>query len=351
MSVTRLDAWKALKAHSKEASSAHLVDLLQDAKRSKAMMAEHSGIVLDYSRQNAAETTQLLVNLAEECGLKKSIKAMVSGKHINVTEDRAVLHTALRAPVSEKNVVDGQDVTSDVHAVLKQIKSFSNKFRSGQWTGATGKALTDVVAIGIGGSYLGPEFVAEALRCEKKAAKAAAGRRLRFLANVDPIDVGRAFDGLDPETTLVIVISKTFTTAETMMNARTARDWVVKALGADAVAKHFVAVSTNLDAVADFGIDPANTFAFWDWVGGRYSVCSAVGMLPLSLHFGYPIMQQFLAGAHDMDQHFIKAPLKKNLPVLLGLYGIWNSSFLGHHTRLCCHTAKPYTNLPLTFSK
>ena len=312
MSVTRTAAWKALKAHRKEIAATHLRDLLNDAKRSKAMIAEHNGVVLDYSRQNAtAATTKLLLELAKETGLKKHISAMVKGQHINVTEDRAVLHTALRSPAAVKIKVDGQDVSGDVHGVLKQIKQFSQKVRSGAWQGATGKALTDVVAIGIGGSYLGPEFVYEALRCEKKAAKAAAGRRCRFLANVDPIDVSRAFAGLDPETTLVVVISKTFTTAETMMNARTARDWITKALGADAVAKHFVAVSTNLSAVAEFGIDPANTFAFWDWVGGRYSVCSAVGMVPLALQYGYPIMEQFLKGAYDMDHHFITAPWQK----------------------------------------
>ena len=258
---------------------------------------------------------------------------MFSGEKINVTENRAVLHVALRAAKGDKYKVDGKDVVPEVHEVLDKIKDFTDAIRSGERKGATGKRLTDVVAIGIGGSYLGPEFVYEALRMDPKAKTAAEGRRLRFLANVDPVDVARAQEGLDPETTLVVVISKTFTTAETMLNARTMREWIVKAMDEKAVAKHMIAVSTNLKAVKEFGIDPENAFGFWDWVGGRYSVSSAVGVVPLSLQYGYNVIEQFLAGARDIDQHYLKTPLRQNLPVILGLLGVWNSTFLGYGTR------------------
>ena len=202
-----------------------------------------------------------------------------------------------------------------------------------QWKGSTGKPLTDVVSIGIGGSYLGPEFVHEAFRTDPDCARSAEGRRLRFLANVDPIDVARNLEGLNPETTLVVVVSKTFTTAETMLNAKTLRRWLVTALGPDCVAKHMVAVSTNLEAVEDFGIDPANAFGFWDWVGGRYSVSSAVGVVPLALQYGMDHVERFLAGAHAIDQHFLKTPIEQNIPAILGLFGVWNSSFLGRADR------------------
>jgi len=242
-----------------------------------------------------------------------------------------------------------QTLVTTVAEVLKvqgQIKRFAEAVRGGKWKGATGKSLTDVVAIGIGGSYLGPEFVFEALRTDPACAKAAAGRRLRFLANIDPIDVTRALDDLDPETTLVVVISKTFTTAETMLNARTLRTWLVKHLGEKAVAKQMVAVSTNLAEVAKFGIDPKNVFGFWDWVGGRYSVWSAVGLVPLALQYGWKPMERLLAGARDLDQHLLTTPLEKNLPVLLGLYGVWNSTFLGRATRALL----PYCQALLKFA-
>ncbi|MHC5068493.1 MAG: glucose-6-phosphate isomerase, partial [Planctomycetota bacterium] len=335
MSIARHPAWKALKAHSKQVSTLHLRDQLQEKGRFKAFAVEKEGIIADFSRQNANdETRALLLDLAAAADLEGKIAAMARGDKINVTEDRAVLHMALRAPKDAVIEVDGVNVVPEVHKVLNRVRAFSNKVRKGQWLGATGKPLTDVVAIGIGGSYLGPEFVAEGLRTDKACAKAAAGRRLRFLANVDPIDVERALDGLDPETTLAIVVSKTFTTAETMLNAKTVRAWLSKSLGKKAIAKHMVAVSTNLEAVADFGIDPANAFGFWDWVGGRYSVCSAVGVLPLALHFGYKPVRQFLDGAAAMDEHFLSAPLAANLPVQLGLWGVWNSSFLGHASRV-----------------
>jgi glucose-6-phosphate isomerase len=334
MSMTKKPAWKALAQHTGEIKRTHLSDLMVDAKRCAAMVASHDGVVLDYSRQNATpKTIKLLLALAKQAGLQKSLHAMAAAKKINTTEDRAVLHIALRADKKQRIMLDGEDTVAQVHQVLKQIKAFSERIRSGAWKGATGKTLTDVVAIGIGGSYLGPEFVYEALRTDPAAAKAAKGRRLRFLANVDPIDVTRALDGLDPATTLVVVISKTFTTAETMLNAKTVRQWLVKKLGADAVAKHMVAVSTNLKDVAAFGIDPKNVFGFWDWVGGRYSVCSAVGVVPLALQYGFEQIEQFLAGARSMDQHLLTAPLEKNLPVIMGLLGVWNATFQGHATR------------------
>nr|MBA3687163.1 glucose-6-phosphate isomerase [Planctomycetota bacterium] len=295
-------------------------------------------IYLDFSRQNAdRETLGLLLDLAASAGLTGKLRAMAAGERINRSEDRSVLHMALRADKGERLIVDGVDVVAEVHAVLKRIEAFAGAVRAGKRTGATGKRLTDVVAIGIGGSYLGPEFVHEALRTDPACAKAASGRRLRFLANVDPIDVARALEGLDPATTLVVVISKTFTTAETMLNAKTVRDWLLKGLKrpkpAAVIAKHMIAVSTNLEAVAGFGIDPANAFGFWDWVGGRYSVCSAVGVLPLALTYGMKPVREFLAGARSIDRHLLEAPLERNLPVLLGLFGIWNSSFLGRTSR------------------
>ena len=305
-----------------------------DTDRAAAMTASHNNFHIDYSRQLLTlQTVSELHNLANATDLKGKIDSMFNGEKINTTEDRAVLHVALRAPQDASITVDGQNVVPAVHEVLSKIRAFSEKVRSGEWLGATGKPLTDVVAIGIGGSYLGPEFVFEALKMHPVAKEAASGRKLRFLANVDPVDVARAQEGLNPETTLVLVISKTFTTAETMLNARTMRAWIVDALGSDAVAKHMVAVSTNLKAVEAFGIDPANAFGFWDWVGGRYSVSAAVGVAPLALQYGFDIVQQFLDGAHDMDEHFRTASFDKNLPVILGLIGVWNSTYLGHATR------------------
>ena len=229
--------------------------------------------------------------------------------------------------------MEGKNVVPEVWEVLDKIKSFSEKVRNGEWLGVTGKPLKNVVAVGIGGSFLGPLFVHTALRTEQKSAAAADGRCLRFLANVDPIDVARALKGFNQEDTLVVIISKTFTTAETMLNARTLRSWLVEGLGEEAVSKHMVAVSTNLSLVKKFGIDPENAFGFWDWVGGRYSVCSAVGMLPLCLQYGFDIMVDFLRGANDVDDHFVAAPFEQNLPVILGLLGVWNTTFLGYSTR------------------
>jgi glucose-6-phosphate isomerase len=307
---------------------------MSDDRRCAALIKEDLGLYLDMCRQRMTPTTlRLLLALAERARLKDKIAAMFNGEHINSTEDRAVLHTALRAPREDKIVVDGRDVVPDVWAVLDRIKDFSERVRKGEWKGETGKPLTSVVAIGIGGSYLGPLFVHTALRTDQAAMDEAKGRQLKFLANVDPIDVARALGGLDPETTLVVVVSKTFTTAETMLNARTVRSWLVAALGEKAVAKHMVAVSTNLKLVREFGIDPENAFGFWDWVGGRYSVTSAVGILPLALQYGFEQAHTFLKGAHSVDAHFRDAPLQDNLPVLLGLAQLWNISFLGYPVR------------------
>jgi glucose-6-phosphate isomerase len=279
---------------------------------------------------------------------------MGAGERINTTEDRAVMHMALRAPADKELKVDGENVVPAVHSVLNHIKDFTDSVRNGAWMGATGKPLTTVISVGIGGSYLGPEFVFEALRADKVAGAAASGRELRFLANVDPVDVSRAIEGADPETTLVVIVSKTFTTAETMLNARTLRAWLLKGLSkalpgcaeGDVVSKHMVACSSAVDKATAFGINGDNIFGFWDWVGGRYSVCSAVGMLPLSLQYGYGVMQAFLQGAHEMDEHFASAPLSENLPVVLGLLGVWNSTFLGYGSRALL----PYSQALIRFA-
>uniref|UniRef100_A0A1D1ZJP1 Glucose-6-phosphate isomerase n=1 Tax=Anthurium amnicola TaxID=1678845 RepID=A0A1D1ZJP1_9ARAE len=328
------EEWKGLKNHVEDIKKTHLRQLMSDDERCKSMMAEFDGIVLDYSRQRAQqETMEQLFKLAEVAHLKGKINKMYSGEQINSTENRSVLHVALRAPRDAVICSDGKNVVPDVWNVLDKIKEFTERVRNGSWVGATGKALKNVVSIGIGGSFLGPLFVHTALQTDPEASECAKGRQLRFLANVDPIDVARTITGLNPETTLVVVVSKTFTTAETMLNARTLREWISSALGPQAVAKHMVAVSTNLDLVQKFGIDPNNSFAFWDWVGGRYSVCSAVGVLPLSLQYGFSVVQKFLNGAASIDDHFRSTPFEKNIPVLLGLLSVWNVSFLGYPAR------------------
>lgn len=332
--------WKDLKAHVADVNKTHLRDLMTDTDRCKSMMLEFDEIFLDYSRQCATlDTMSKLFKLAEAAHLKQKITSMFNGERINSTENRSVLHVALRASKDTTINSDGKNVVPDVWQVLDKIKEFSDKVRNGSWVGATGKKLTNVIAIGIGGSFLGPLFVHTALQTDPEASKSAGGRQLRFLANVDPVDVARNITGLDPETTLVVVVSKTFTTAETMLNARTLREWISSSLGPQAVSKHMVAVSTNLKLVEKFGIDPNNAFAFWDWVGGRYSVCSAVGVLPLSLQYGFPVVEKFLKGARSIDQHFQSAPFEKNIPVLLGLLSVWNVSFLGYPARAIL----PYT--------
>jgi glucose-6-phosphate isomerase len=291
----------------------------------------------------------MLLELAKAAGVQDKIKSMAAGEHINSTEDRAVMHMALRAPKGYTFNVDGSNVVPDVQAVLDKIFEFANKVRSGEAVGATGKPLVNVVSIGIGGSYLGPEFVYEALKTSASSAESGKGRTLRFLANVDPVDVKRATEGLDPEETLVIIVSKTFTTAETMLNARTLREWLIKGVpGADAAAvvqKQMIAVSANVPAANKFGVESANVFGFWDWVGGRYSVCSAVGVVPLALQYGPQVVQSFLDGAHAMDKHFMEAPMERNLPVLMGLMGVWNSTFLDLPVRALL----PYSQALLRF--
>lgn len=332
--ISDTESWKDLKAHADITRKTHLRDFLKDEERCKSMIVEFGDIVLDYSRQQATrETMQKLFKLAEEAHLKEKIEKMYNGEHINSTENRSVLHVALRAPRDAVFNSDGKNVVPDVWKVLDKIKNFSEKLRSGAWVGETGKPLKDVVAIGIGGSFLGPLFVHTALQSEPEAAESAKGRQLRFLANIDPVDAVRSISGLDPETTLVVVVSKTFTTAETMLNARTLKSWITSKLGSSAVAKHMIAVSTNTELVKKFGIDTNNIFEFWDWVGGRYSVCSAVGVLPLSLQYGFPVVEKFLKGASSIDTHFSTTSFDSNLPVLLGLLSVWNVSFLRYPAR------------------
>ena len=348
MAINDTPEWEALSSELAAIEKTHLRDLMTDEGRVDALCKEHNGVYLDLSRQRVTtRTIDKLVALAEAADLRGKIDAMFGGEEINSTEGRPVLHVATRARRDQQIIVDGKDVVPDVWEVLDKIEDFTEKVRSGVWTGITGKPLTNVVAIGIGGSFLGPLFVHTALRTDQDAADQAAGRSLRFLANVDPIDVARALNGLDAETTLFVVISKTFTTAETMLNARTARAWLVSELGTEeAVSKHMVAVSTNLKLVKDFGIDPENAFGFWDWVGGRYSVCSAVGVLPLALQYGFPMMREFLKGANDIDDHFREAPFQDNLPVMLGLTSLWNVSFLGYPARAILPYCQALAKLP-----
>lgn len=335
MSNAKNEVFAALRGAAASMEETHLRDLLEDADRCNSMRAQHGEIILDYSRQRLTlPAREALFGLYEACDLPGRIKAQCNGEIVNKTEGRAALHIALRAPADEEIQVNGVNVVPEVHKVLDKIKTFSNAVRSGEILGYTGKKLTSVLAIGIGGSYLGPKFVSEAIRMYTEAYIGSWGRELRFLANVDPVDVSLAREGLAPETTLIIIISKTFTTAETMLNARTMRKWIVDSMGESAVSKHMIAVSTNKKGVSEFGIDAdKNMFEFWDWVGGRYSVCSAVGVLPLALHYGFDIVQLFLNGARDMDVHYMNADVKNNLPVLMGLLGVWNSTFLGYSNR------------------
>jgi len=333
-SISDSKEWKDLQAHVAEMKDVHLRDLMSDEARCMNLIKESEGIYIDFSRQQVtAKTMGLLNKLAEASNLKQRIEDMFTGEPMNSTEDRPVLHVATRSRREQKVMVNGKNVVPDVWAVLDRIKSFTDKVRNGEWVGHTGLPIKNVVAVGIGGSFLGPLFVHTALKTEPVAAKCAQGRELRFLANVDPIDVARALKKLDPAETMVVVVSKTFTTAETMLNARTVRKWLIAQLGEECVSKHMVAVSTNLKLVKEFGIDPENAFGFWDWVGGRYSVCSAVGVLPLALQYGFDIAEEFLMGANNIDDHFRNMPLDQNLPVLMGLQSVWNVSFLGYPAR------------------
>jgi glucose-6-phosphate isomerase len=328
--LTARSAWKALEAHYQKVRDLHFRKLFaDDPKRGERMAAEAVGIYLDYSKNRITdETLRLLLQLAEESGLRARIDAMFKGEKINVTENRAVLHVALRAPKGTSIAVDGENVVPAVHAVLDKMAEFSNRVRSGAWKGHTGKRIRNVINIGIGGSDLGPVMAYEALLHYSDRAM-----RFRFVSNVDGTDFVEATRDLDPAETLFIVSSKTFTTLETMTNAQSARDWSLKGLGGDAkaVAKHFVAVSTNAHKVADFGIDTANMFGFWDWVGGRYSMDSAIGLSTM-LAIGPENFRAMLDGFHQMDEHFRTAAFDKNLPVLLGVLAVWYSDFFGAQT-------------------
>jgi glucose-6-phosphate isomerase len=328
--LTQRKAWKALAAHHKKLQKLHLRQLFaEDPKRGERLTAEAAGLFLDYSKNRiTAETLKLLFELARESSLRAAIDAMFRGEKINLTENRAVLHVALRAPKGARILVEGKNVVPDVHAVLDKMEGFSRRVRSGAWKGHTGKRIKNVINIGIGGSDLGPVMAYEALKQYSDRALT-----FRFVSNVDGTDFVEAVRGLDPAETLFIVSSKTFTTLETMTNAQSARDWLLKGLGGNpkAVAKHFVAVSTNAEKVSAFGIDTANMFGFWDWVGGRYSMDSAIGLSTM-LAIGSDNFRSMLKGFHDMDEHFRTAPFEKNLPVLMGLLSVWNNNFLGAHT-------------------
>jgi len=329
-SLTSSPAWQALAAHHAGIRDRHLRELFaSEPGRGDRLVAEAAGLFLDYSKQRVtAETMALLLGLAREAGLRERIDAMFRGDHINVTEDRSVLHVALRMPRGASLEVGGENVVSAVHQVLDRMAAFADRVRSGGWTGHTGRRIRNIVNIGIGGSDLGPVMAYEALRHYSDRSLT-----FRFVSNIDGTDLAEATRDLDPAETLFIVSSKTFTTQETMTNAHSAREWLLAGLGGDAsaVAKHFVAVSTNGPRVREFGIEPANMFGFWDWVGGRYSMTSAIGLSTM-LAIGPGSFRAMLDGFHQVDEHFRTAPFEKNLPVLMGLLGIWNTDFLGAHT-------------------
>jgi len=322
-------AWKALERHYADLRKAHLRDLFAaDPARGERLAAEGAGLYLDYSKNRVTdETLRLLVQLAEECGLRERTEAMFRGERINTTEDRSVLHVALRMPRETSLVVDGRDVVADVHEVLDRMAAFTDRVRSGEWKGHTGKPIRNVVNVGIGGSDLGPVMAYEALRHYTRRDLV-----FRFVSNVDSTDFVEATRDLSPEETLFVISSKTFTTLETMTNARSARAWALAALGDEAaIARHFVAVSTNADEVAGFGIDPENMFGFWDWVGGRYSLDSAIGLSTM-LAIGPDGFRDLLAGFHALDEHFRETAYERNLPVLMGLLCVWYGDFFGAQT-------------------
>jgi glucose-6-phosphate isomerase len=328
--LTQRKAWKALASHQKKIQRLHLRELFAaDRERGTRLTTESIGLFLDYSKNRVTnETLRLLLSLAKESGLPSRIKAMFSGEKINITENRAVLHVALRAPKGAKILVDGKNVVPDVHTVLNKMTAFARRVRSGRWKGHTGKRIRNIVNIGIGGSDLGPVMAYEALKHYTDRSLT-----FRFVSNVDGIDFAEATHDLDPAETLFIVSSKTFTTLETMTNAQSARAWLLQGLGGNlkAVAKHFVAVSTNAEKVSAFGIDTANMFGFWDWVGGRYSMDSAIGLSTM-LAVGPENYRKMLQGFHEMDEHYRTTSFEKNLPVLMALLSIWNTDFLGAET-------------------
>ncbi len=341
MDLTTTPAWKALQSHYETSGKDLVLRQLfaDDPGRGERLNATAANLVLDYSKQRVTdETMSLLIEVAKASGVEARRDAMFAGKHINTTEDRAVLHVALRMPATETLTVDGQDVTGDVHKVLDQMGELSERIRDGHWVGATGQRIRAVVNIGIGGSDLGPAMATEAL-----ADEAMPGITSRFVSNVDPVDLYAATHDLDPATTLFVISSKTFTTLETLTNAAAARDWVLKGLGEqagdDAVAKHFIAVSTNAKAVAEFGIDTDNMLVFWDWVGGRYSYDSAIGFA-LMIAIGREAFDEMLAGFHAVDEHFLHTPLEDNVPVIAGMLNVWYNNFFGAQT----HAVLPYSH-------
>ncbi|MGC4892442.1 glucose-6-phosphate isomerase [Micromonospora sp. DT31] len=334
--VTTTDEWQALRRHAEAMRGTHLRELfVADGQRGERLVGDVGDLHVDYSKNLVTdETVALLGALAERVGLTDRIAAMFAGRRINVTEDRAVLHTALRLPRDASLTVDGQDVVADVHTVLDRMSAFAQRVRSGSWRGHTGERITTVVNIGIGGSDLGPVMAYEALKAYRDA-----GISCRFVSNIDPTDIHDKTADLDPARTLFVVVSKTFSTQETLANADQARRWLLAGLDADddAVARHFVAVSTNEQRVRDFGIDPENMFGFWDWVGGRYSLPSAVG-LSVMLAIGPDRFREMLAGYHAVDEHFRSTPVERNVPALLGLLNVWYTDFLGAQT----HAVLPY---------
>ncbi|HZE15395.1 MAG TPA: glucose-6-phosphate isomerase, partial [Mycobacterium sp.] len=334
--ITATPAWKALRKHHDQIGETHLRQFFSDdPDRGREFTVTVGDLYIDYSKHRInRETVCLLTDLGRAANLEQLRDEMFAGVHINTSEDRAVLHVALRLPRDAELVVDGRNVVEDVHAVLDRMGDFTDRLRSGEWTGATGKRIACVVNIGIGGSDLGPVMVYQALRHY-----ADAGISARFVSNVDPADLTATLADLDPATTLFIVSSKTFSTLETLTNATAARRWLTDALGADAVAKHFVAVSTNKKLVDEFGIDTANMFGFWDWVGGRYSVDSAIGLSVMAA-IGREAFADFLSGFHIVDEHFKTAPLESNAPALLGLLNVWYSNFFGAQT----HAVLPYSD-------
>ncbi len=330
MPAAQVQAWKDLEEHYKSIRNTHLRQLFAyDPQRGERFRIQPLGLYFDYSKNRiTTETLRLLVRLAEESGLRERIAAMFRGEKINVTEDRAVLHTALRAPRDASVIVDGENVVPKVHAVLDRMTDFTKRLRSGEWMGHTGKRIRNVINVGIGGSDLGPVMAYEALRHYSDRAM-----NFRFVSNVDGTDFAEAIRDLDPAETLFIISSKTFTTLETMTNAHTARAWTLAGLGNDekSIAKHFVAVSTNASEVAKFGIDTGNMFEFWDWVGGRYSMSSAIGLSTM-IAIGPDNFRDMLKGLHEMDEHFRTAFFERNLPVLMGLLAVWYNDFFGAHT-------------------
>ncbi|MFW0791375.1 glucose-6-phosphate isomerase [Gordonia sp. CPCC 205333] len=345
LDITATQSWQALAAHQPHVYAMHLREVFaMDPQRGVDLTVDVADLHIDYSKHRVLrETLELLFSLAREVGVEEKRDAMFAGEHINTSEDRAVLHTALRLPADTKLVVDGQDVVADVHRVLGEMGEFTDRVRSGEWTGFTGKAITDVVNIGIGGSDLGPDMVYRALR------HYANGPRCHFVSNVDPADIVSVLAGLDAETTLFIIASKTFSTLETLTNAAAARTWLWDKLDAAgntaAVAKHFVAVSTNAELVADFGIDTKNMFGFWDWVGGRYSVDSAIGLSVMAA-IGKDGFAEFLDGFHRVDEHFRTEPLETNAPVILALIGLWYNNFWDVGSR----AVLPYSNDMMRFA-